>query len=50
MELTDTVRLCLEVSDFVPFYGSNLIVKYVVGRLRKEDNKPCVTGVTIIMV
>ena len=26
MELTDTVRLCLEVSDFVPFYGSNLIV------------------------
>ena len=40
MELTDTVRLCLEVSDFVPFYGSNLIVKY----------KPCVTGVTIIMV
>ena len=50
MELTDTVRLCLEVSDFVPFYGSNLIVRYVVGRLRKEDNKPCVTGVTIIMV
>ena len=26
MELTDTVRLCLQVSDFVPFYGSNLIV------------------------
>ena len=26
MQLTDTVRLCLEVSDFVPFYGSNLIV------------------------
>ena len=26
MELTDTVRLCLEVSDFVPFYGSNVIV------------------------
>ena len=26
MELTDTVRLCLQVSDFVPFYGSILIV------------------------
>ena len=22
----DTVRLCLEASDFVPFYGSKLIV------------------------
>ena len=26
MELTDTVRLCLDASDFVPFFGSNLIV------------------------
>ena len=26
MGLTDTVRLCLEASDFVPFYGSKLIV------------------------
>ena len=26
MGLMDTVRLCLEASDFVPFYGSKLIV------------------------